>query len=173
MKAVKSRGRNHGILIHSPKNQAHYAANHVKFYQDQLARLDKYGRFIDDSQDYIISQALAGIQAVQRIYPLDRAGEKMLAAMWNARSPVLNLLVPHRSLDHSGIREKSVLAKKSCARCKQKHHRPVEDRVGRRAVESRNLVSFVVSTAVGLYLFRNRSFPAENDPLQMVLLQKP
>jgi hypothetical protein len=31
----------------------------------------------------------------------------------------------------------------------------------------------VVSTAVGLYLFRNWPFPAENDLLQMVLLQKP
>ena len=30
----------------------------VKLYQDQLARLDSYGRFIDDSRDYIISQAL-------------------------------------------------------------------------------------------------------------------
>ena len=30
----------------------------VKLYQDQLAMLDKYSRFIDDSRDYIISQAL-------------------------------------------------------------------------------------------------------------------
>jgi hypothetical protein len=30
----------------------------VKLYQDHLAMLDKYGRFIDDSRDYIISQAL-------------------------------------------------------------------------------------------------------------------
>ena len=30
----------------------------VKLNQDQLAMLDKYGRFIDDSRDYIISQAL-------------------------------------------------------------------------------------------------------------------
>ena len=43
----------------------------------------------------------------------------------------------------------------------------------RRAVESRNLVSFVVSAAVGLYLFRSWPFPAENDLLQMVLIQKP
>ncbi len=43
----------------------------------------------------------------------------------------------------------------------------------RRVVESRNLVSVVVSTAVGQYLFRNWPFPAENDLLQMVLLQKP
>ena len=43
----------------------------------------------------------------------------------------------------------------------------------RRVVESRNLVNVVVSTAVGLYLFRNWPFPAENDLLQMVLLQKP
>jgi hypothetical protein len=30
----------------------------VKLYQDQLALLDSYGQFIDDSRDYIISQAL-------------------------------------------------------------------------------------------------------------------
>jgi hypothetical protein len=30
----------------------------VKLYQDHLAMLDKYGRFIDDSWDCIISQAL-------------------------------------------------------------------------------------------------------------------
>ena len=30
----------------------------VKLYQDQLALLDSYRRFIDDSRDYIISQAL-------------------------------------------------------------------------------------------------------------------
>ena len=30
----------------------------VKLCQDQLAMLDKCGRFIDDSRDYIISQAL-------------------------------------------------------------------------------------------------------------------
>jgi hypothetical protein len=30
----------------------------VKLYQDQLAMLHSYGRFIDDSRDYIISQAL-------------------------------------------------------------------------------------------------------------------
>jgi hypothetical protein len=71
------------------------------------------------------------------------------------------------------MREESVLAQKSWARCKQNQHRPVENRVVRRAVESRNLVSFVVSTALGLYLFRSWPFPVENDLLQMVLLQKP
>ena len=30
----------------------------VKLYQDQLEMLDRYGRFIDDSREYIISQAL-------------------------------------------------------------------------------------------------------------------
>ena len=72
----------------------------------------------------------------------------MLAAMWNARSTGLNLLVQHHSLDHSGMREQSVLAQKSWAICKQNRQRPAEDRVVRRAVESRNLVSFVVSAAV-------------------------
>jgi hypothetical protein len=43
----------------------------------------------------------------------------MLAAMWNASSPALNLVVQHRSLDHSGMREESVLAQKSWAKCKQ------------------------------------------------------
>ena len=43
----------------------------------------------------------------------------------------------------------------------------------RQVVENRNLVSFVVSTALGLYLFRGWPFPAENNVLQMVMLQKP
>ena len=30
----------------------------VELYKDQLAMLDNYGRFIDDSRDYMISQAL-------------------------------------------------------------------------------------------------------------------
>ena len=30
----------------------------VKLYQDQLDMLDRYGRFIDDSREYIITQAL-------------------------------------------------------------------------------------------------------------------
>ena len=30
----------------------------VKLYQDQLEMLDRYDRFIDDSREYIISQAL-------------------------------------------------------------------------------------------------------------------
>ncbi len=97
----------------------------------------------------------------------------MLGAMWNAPSPALNLLVQHHSLDHRGTREESVLAQKLWATRKQNQHRPVEDRVVRRAVESRNLVSFVLSTALGLYLFRSWPFPVENDLPQMVLLQKP
>jgi hypothetical protein len=43
----------------------------------------------------------------------------------------------------------------------------------RQVVESRSLVSFVVSTALGLYLFRGWPFPAENNMLHMVMLQKP
>ena len=35
----------------------------------------------------------------------------------------------------------------------------------RQVVESRNLVSFVVSAALGLYLFRGWPFPAENNVL--------
>ena len=97
----------------------------------------------------------------------------MLGAMWNAPSPALNLLVQHHSLDHRGTREESVLAQKLWAKRKQNQHRPVEDRAVRRAVESRNLVSFVLSTALGLYLFRSWPFPVENDLPQMVLLQKP
>ena len=42
----------------------------------------------------------------------------------------------------------------------------------RRVVEGRNLVSFVVSAALSLYLFRGWPFPAENNLLQMVLLRK-
>jgi len=31
----------------------------VRLYEDQLAMLDSYGRFIDDSRDYIISRHLS------------------------------------------------------------------------------------------------------------------
>ena len=48
----------------------------------------------------------------------------------------------------------------------------MEDPGVRQAVESRSLVSFVVSTALGLYLFRGWALPVENNMLQMVLLQK-
>ena len=122
----------------------------VKLNQDQLAMLDKYGRFIDDSRDYIISQAL------ELVFKRDKEFTRWVEQQRNAgssaklSSPALNLLVQHHSLHHSGMREKSVLAQISWARRKQNQHRAVEDRVVRRAVDSRNLVSFVVSTAVGL-----------------------
>ncbi len=51
----------------------------------------------------------------------------MPAVTWNASSPALNLVVQHRSLDHSGMREGSVLAQKSWAKCKQNQQKPVED----------------------------------------------
>jgi len=43
----------------------------------------------------------------------------------------------------------------------------------RRVVESRNFVSFVLSAAIGLYLFRSWPFPVANNVLRMALLQKP
>jgi len=43
----------------------------------------------------------------------------------------------------------------------------------RRVVESRNLVCFVVSAALGLYLFRAGRFQSEIVMLQMVLFWKP
>ena len=43
----------------------------------------------------------------------------------------------------------------------------------RRVVESRDMVSFVMSTVLGFYLFRALPFPVENNLLQMVLLTKP
>jgi predicted transcriptional regulator len=49
----------------------------VKLHQDQLAMLDSYGRLIDNSRAYIISQALErGIQKRQRICTLVAAAEK-------------------------------------------------------------------------------------------------
>ena len=89
----------------------------VKLYQDQLATLDKYARFIDYSRDYIISQALELVfkrdKEFARWVELDRnAGEQC----GNAPSPALNLLVQHHLLDHSGMTEESVLAQKSWAK---------------------------------------------------------
>ena len=49
----------------------------VKLYPDQLAVLDSYGRFIDDSRDYIISQALELVFTKrQRIWTPVGAAEK-------------------------------------------------------------------------------------------------
>ena len=65
----------------------------VKLYQDQLAMLDKYGRFIDDSRDYIISQALEWYSNGTKNLLAGSSRREMLAAIWNAPSPALNLLV--------------------------------------------------------------------------------
>ena len=103
----------------------------VKLYQDQLAMLDKYGRFIDDSRDYIISQASNWYSNGTKNLLAGSSRREMLAAMRNAPSPALNLLVQHHPLDHSGMREESVLAQKSWARCKQNQHRPSGDSLDR------------------------------------------
>ena len=101
----------------------------VKLYQDQLATLDKYGRFIDDSRDYIISQAL------ELVFKRDKEFAGWVEQDRNAGSSAertltaLNLLVQHHPLDHIGMREERVLAQKSWARCKQNQHRPVEDQL--------------------------------------------
>ena len=81
--------------------------------------LDKYGRFIDDSRDYIIREALELVFKRDKEFARWVEQEEMLAAMWNAPSPALNLLVQHHPLDHSGMREERVLAQKSWAKCKQ------------------------------------------------------
>ena len=52
----------------------------VKLYQDQLAMLDSYGRFIDDSRDYIISQAL------ERVFKTDKEFARWLEHQRNANS---------------------------------------------------------------------------------------
>ena len=130
----------------------------VKLYQDQLAMLDKYGRFIDDSRDYIISQAL------ELVFKRDKEFARWVELDRNAGSSAERTLTRTESAGSAspsgpqGMREESVLAQKSWARSRQNQHRPVEDRVVRRAVESRNLVSFVVSAAVGLYLFATGRF---------------
>jgi hypothetical protein len=89
--------------------------------------LDKYGRFIDDSGDYIISQALELV--FKRDKEFARRVEQHRNAGSNAERTITRTesAVQHHSLDHSGMREESVLAQKSWARCKQNQHRPVED----------------------------------------------
>jgi hypothetical protein len=76
----------------------------LKLYQDQLAMLDKYGRFIDDSRDYIISQAL------ELVFKRDKELTCWIDHERNAGSNVERTLT--HSPDHSGMREKSVLAQK-------------------------------------------------------------
>ena len=47
----------------------------------------------------------------------------MVEGVWNAPSPALNLLVQQHPLERSGMREGSVLAQRSWAKCKQNQHR--------------------------------------------------
>ena len=94
----------------------------VKLHQDQLAMLDKFGRFIDDSRDYIISQASELVFKRDKDFALWVEQERN-AGRPNASSPALSLLVQHHPLDHSGMREESVPAQRSWAKCKQNRHR--------------------------------------------------
>ena len=71
----------------------------VKLYQDQLAMLDKYGRFIDDSRDYIISQAL------ELVFKRDKEFARWVEQERNAGSNgegVVTRTEPAGSAAHSG-----------------------------------------------------------------------
>jgi hypothetical protein len=76
----------------------------VELYKDQLAMLDNHGRFIDDSPDYIISQAL------ELVFRRDKEFTRWID---QEKSSCSNVETLTHSLDHNGMREKSVLAQKS------------------------------------------------------------
>ncbi len=67
--------------------------------------LDNHGRFIDDSPDSIISQAL------ELVFRRDKEFTRWIDQEKSSCSNVERTLT--HSLDHSGMREKSVLAQKS------------------------------------------------------------
>lgn len=75
----------------------------MKLYQDQLAMLDKYGRFIDDSRDYIISQALELVFKRDREFARWAEQERNAGSKAEHTITALNRLVQHHPLDHSGI----------------------------------------------------------------------
>ena len=122
----------------------------VKLYQDQLAMLDKYGRFIDDSRDYIISQAL------ELVFKRDKEFARWVEQQRNAGSNAEGIVTRTESAgsaspsgpqrDERGKRPRAEAVGEMAKRIGIGR---LEDRVVRRVVESRNLVSFVVSTDAG------------------------
>ena len=101
--AVKSGPGNHDTLIHSQRIKRPKQEITVKLYQDQLAMLDKYGRFIDDSRDYIISQALELVFKRDREFARWAEQERNAGSKAEHTITALNRLVQHHPLDHSGI----------------------------------------------------------------------
>jgi hypothetical protein len=91
----------------------------VKLYQDQLAMLDKYGRFIDDSRDYIISQAL------ELVFKRDKEFGRWLEQQRNANRDAESIVTQtesagsHHCLDHSVRGEGSILVEKPWAKWKE------------------------------------------------------
>ena len=82
----------------------------VKLYQDRLAMLDQYGRFIEDSRDYIIDQALdmvfkkdrdflQWLEQQSRIDP----GETQLANTRNGESSFAS--IPEKEREHQTSRK--------------------------------------------------------------------
>ena len=69
----------------------------VKLYQDQLAMLDKYGRFIDDSRDYIISQAL------ELVFKRDKEFGRWLEQQRNANRDAESITSRLPGSDRSGL----------------------------------------------------------------------
>ena len=69
----------------------------VKLYNDQLATLDKYGRFIDDSRDYIISQAL------ELVFKRDKEFARWIEQERNASSNVERTLTRTESAGSASI----------------------------------------------------------------------
>jgi hypothetical protein len=69
----------------------------VKLYQDQLAMLDKYGRFIDDSRDYIISQAL------ELVFKRDKEFARWIEQERNASSNVERTLTRTESAGSASL----------------------------------------------------------------------
>ena len=74
----------------------------VKLYHDQLEMLDRYGRFIDDSREYIISQAL------DLVFKKDKEFARWLeeqAGSTNHGEPIASGNGPANTLVETGPRE--------------------------------------------------------------------
>jgi len=80
----------------------------VKLYQDQLEMLDRYGRFIDDSREYIISQALDLVFKKDKEFARWLEQQAESENMSNAWVVAMARRLPWLSWDHRGRREENV-----------------------------------------------------------------
>ena len=136
----------------------------IKLYHDQLKMLDSYGRYIDDSREYIISQVLYLVFKKDKGVLHDGLRSRPVRRIMANRLPAaMARRMRLSSPDHGRKREKNVFVRKLCWIDEQSQPKGYRDGLMRRIVESRNFISFVLSATIGLYLFRVCAVPGRKQ----------